>query len=60
MPGTSGVYSIYPVKKDKVKDGTPAKWKHPDVPGTYGVYPVKKDKVIQNPDGTSLKTKTNR
>ena len=44
MPGTSGVY---PVKnlKDKVKDGTPAKWKHPDVPGTSGVYPVKKVKV---------------
>ena len=28
------------------KDGTPAKWKHPDVPGTSGVYPVKKEKVI--------------
>ena len=27
------------------KDGTPAKWKHPDVPGTSGVYPVKKVKV---------------
>ena len=28
------------------KDGTPAKWKHPEVPGTSGVYPVKKEKVI--------------
>jgi hypothetical protein len=27
------------------KDGTPATWKHPDVPGTSGVYPVKKVKV---------------
>ena len=27
------------------KDGTPAKWKHPEVPGTSGVYPVKKVKV---------------
>jgi hypothetical protein len=41
-------------------DDKPAKWKHPDALGTSGVYPVKKDTVIQNPDGTSLKTKTNR